>query len=64
MQQVVHHPQSAAEGAVQAGQRVERAGQENLMAVRVRQVKQKRAATAGDGTGGGLREPGQLIRSG
>jgi hypothetical protein len=57
MQQVVHHPQPAAERAVQAGQRVERAGQENLMAMWVHQVEQNSAAAAGHGAGGGLREP-------
>jgi hypothetical protein len=60
MQQVVHHPQSAAGGAVQAGHRVERAGHEDLMAVRVHQIKENSASAAGYGTGGGMREPCQI----
>jgi hypothetical protein len=36
--QVVHHPQAAAERAVQAGDEPERARQEHLMVMRVDQV--------------------------
>jgi hypothetical protein len=60
VQQVVHHPQPAAGGAVKAGGRVKRTRHEDLMAVRIDQIKQNSAAAAGDGTDGGLRESVQL----
>lgn len=59
MQEIVHHPQSAAEGAVQPGQGVERAREEDLMVVRVHEIQKNSAAADGHGAGGGLREPVQ-----